>query len=142
MNKFIPKKYKYVKIRKKLKYTKKTELKHTTLKLGTIGLKSVESSKLSSTILEIIRRIISRRIKKIGKVVIYAHCNVPLTKKSSGVRMGKGKGSLDQWIIPIKKGKIFIELLQVPRELGISVLKSVSSKLPMKTKIVNNFYNN
>ena len=136
MNKFIPKNYRYLKVRKRLKFKVKKELKHTSLKQGTIGLKCLESGNINSIILEAIRRSISRRIKKIGKMLIYVHPNIPLTKKPVGVRMGKGSGSLNSWIIPIKKGKVIIELINVPDSIGFLALKAASHKLPFRTKII------
>lgn len=94
MNKFIPKNYNYLKLRKRLKFKTKQEIKHIDLKKGSIGLKATESGVVTATILEAIRRAISRRIKKIGKMLIFIHPNVSLTKKAVGVRMGKGSGSL------------------------------------------------
>ena len=95
MNKFIPKSYNYLKLRKRLKFKQKNELKHINLKQGTIGLKAIEAGRVTATVLEAIRRVISRRIKKIGQMLIYIHPNIALTKKPVGVRMGKGAGSLD-----------------------------------------------
>ena len=138
MNKFLPNNYKYIKIRKKLKFKKNKELKHINLKIGKIGLKCLESGRITATMLEVIRKIVIRKIKKIGKMLIFIHTNVPTTKKSAGMRMGKGSGSLDLWMVPVKKGKIIIELVNVPINLGKLVLKSVSVKLPMKTKIIIN----
>lgn len=136
MNKFIPKDYKYPKIHKKLKYTTKKEFKHIDLKVGTIGLKCLESGRISSIILEDIRLSLSRKIKKIGKFIIFCHANKPLTQKSTGVRMGKGAGSLKSWVCVIKKGKVIIELKNIPHNLAYIALKSVSHKLPMKCKII------
>ena len=138
MNKFIPSNYKYIKIRKKLKFKKKKELKHINLKIGNIGLKCIESGSITSTMLEVIRTTVTRKIKKVGKLLIFVHTNISTTKKSAGMRMGKGAGALDQWLIPVKKGKIIIELVDVPLSIAKLVLRSVSFKLPMKTKIIIN----
>lgn len=136
MNKFIPKQYKHLKLRQKLKYKKSVEIKHTYLKKGNLGLKVMESGQISDVMLESIRRALSRRIKKQGKVIFFIHPNIPLTKKSVGTRMGKGSGSFHKWIFPIKQGKILLELLNVPKNLGLLALKAASFKLPIKTKII------
>ena len=52
------------------------------------------------------------------------------------MRMGKGKGSVSGWTMPIKKGRVLIELVDVPQKLGALILIMVSKKLPMKTKII------
>lgn len=136
MNKYLPNDYKYIKWRKKLKYTKQKEIKHIELKIGNLGLKAIKSGYVTANMLEIIRRTVARKLKKQGKMLIFVHTNIPKTKKSSGMRMGKGKGSLDVWLIPIKQGKIFIELVGVPLSIGMLILKMISFKLPMKTKII------
>jgi len=136
MNKFIPKNYTYSKLRKRLKFKNTKEIKHINLKIGTIGLKTIESGVITATILEATRRTIARRIKKIGKMLFFVHPNVPLTKKPVGVRMGKGSGSLSVWVSPIKKGKVILELVNVPISVGNLTLKAVSHKLPFKTKII------
>ena len=38
-------------------------------------------------------------------MLIFIHTNIPKTKKSAGMRMGKGSGSLDLWMVPVKKRK-------------------------------------
>jgi len=136
MNKFIPKNYSRIKVRQKLKYKKQTEYKDISLRYGSIGLKSTVSGQISAQTLEVVRRGITRRIKKIGKIVFHIHPNIPLTQKSSGLRMGKGKGAFSEWVIPVKKGKILLELVDTPTNLGIIALKSVMPNLSIKTKII------
>ena len=50
--------------------------------------------------------------------------------------MGKGVGSIDGWVFPIKKGRILFELDGVSLELAKSALRSASYKLPMKSKFI------
>jgi large subunit ribosomal protein L16 len=50
--------------------------------------------------------------------------------------MGKGVGSIDGWVFPIKKGRILFELDGVSLELARSALRSASYKLPMKSKFI------
>ena len=52
---------------------------------------------------------LKKRLKYISKLFIRVSKNLYCTKKSIGVRMGKGKGALDNIYIPVKKGKIFLE---------------------------------
>lgn len=50
-----------------------------------------------------------KKLKYISKLFIRVSKNLYCTKKSIGVRMGKGKGALDNFYIPVKKGQIFLE---------------------------------
>jgi len=52
---------------------------------------------------------LKKRLKYVSKLFLRISKNLYCTKKSIGVRMGKGKGALDSIYIPVKKGEIFIE---------------------------------
>jgi large subunit ribosomal protein L16 len=59
-----------------------------------------------------------------------------LTKKPLLSRMGKGSGSIDSWISYIKKGKIFIEILDLDEKILDKLLKAVQVKINLKIEIV------
>lgn len=51
--------------------------------------------------------------------------------------MGKGKGSLDHWVCPVKPGQVIFEISCVlPKIQAIKLLKQASQKLPLKTRIL------
>ena len=52
---------------------------------------------------------LKKKLKYISKLFIRVSKSLYCTKKSIGVRMGKGKGALDNYYIPVKRGQIFIE---------------------------------
>lgn len=52
---------------------------------------------------------LKKKLKYISKIFIRVSKSLYYTKKSIGVRMGKGKGSIDNFYIPIKRGQIFLE---------------------------------
>ena len=136
MNQFIPKNYKFKKIRKRVRNTKLQDFRSSFLKTSKYGLKVLDNGVISSTVFEAARRSITRKIKRIGKLKINGFPYVPLTSKPVGVRMGKGVGSIDGWVFPIKRGRILFELDGVSLELAKSALRSASYKLPMKTKFI------
>lgn len=94
MNKFIPKNYKYKKIRKRVRVTTLKDFRTNTLKTYKYGLKILDNGILSSVVLEAARRSITRRLKRLGNLKINGFSNIPITAKSLGVRMGKGVGSI------------------------------------------------
>ena len=94
MVKIPSKNLKYQKIRKRLLYYKKIEIKHTFLKVGTIGLKSLKSSQLSSIVIDSFVKILNKKLKKIGQIIFFIKPRLPVTQKSIGVRMGKGSGGV------------------------------------------------
>lgn len=139
MNIFIPKKYKFKKIHKKVRIKNGKELKLNQLKLSICGLKVLESGVISSNILEAARRVIKRKIKRIGILKVNGFAHIPITQKASGIRMGKGVGSISSWVFPIKKGRILFELEDVSLDLAKVALKSASMKLNLPSKIVYNY---
>jgi ribosomal protein L16/L10AE len=50
--------------------------------------------------------------------------------------MGKGKGSISKYVAFVRKGQIICELSSLDRISALSILKLVSSKLPVKVRIV------
>jgi len=76
---------------------------------GEFGLQSIETGKINFKQIESCRRTLKRGLKKIGNLWIKLFTNVPIYKKSLASRMGKGKGNLSHWIVPIKKGTILFE---------------------------------
>lgn len=127
-----PKRIKYKKIKKgKLaRFSYKNNLD-----FGTIGLKSLESGFISARQLEAARQAIVRKIKKKGKLWIKVYPNLPITKKPTEVRMGKGKGNVSHWAAKIKGGSILFEVCGINKKTAIKAFKTGSAKLPVKTQI-------
>mmetsp|Transcript_196 Transcript_196/g.471 ORF Transcript_196/g.471 Transcript_196/m.471 type:complete len:135 (+) Transcript_196:2038-2442(+) len=132
--KLQPKKTKYLKI-KKGKLTK-FEYKSTTIKFGTIGLKATESGFLSAKQLEAARQAIVRKTQRKGKLWIRVFPHIPITKKSSEARMGKGKGSVSHWSAKVKGGTMLFELCGINYKTALSAFKTGGAKLCIKTKVV------
>jgi large subunit ribosomal protein L16 len=78
----------------------------------------------------------TRYMKRGGQVWINIFPHMPLTKKPLGVRQGKGKGSVEQWVAVVKKGKIMFEVGGVAEEIAREALRLASHKLPITCKIV------
>jgi large subunit ribosomal protein L16 len=128
-----PKKIKYKKVKKgKLV---KLEFKSNVLKFGTIGLKSAESGIVNSRQIESARQAIVRKIKRKGKLWIRIFPDLPITAKSTGVRMGKGKGQLSHWGARLRGGTVIFEICGVNAATVYSAFKTGGAKLPIKTKI-------
>ena len=136
MNKFIPKNYKYKKIRKRVRTNCLKEFRTNTLKNFKYGLKILDNGIISSVVLEAARRSITRRLKRLGNLKINGFSSIPITAKSLGVRMGKGVGSISGWVFPVKKGRILFELDGVSFDLAKAAFRSASYKLPLKSKFI------
>jgi large subunit ribosomal protein L16 len=111
-------------------------------KKGFYGLKAVEGGKIKSNQLEAARKMIRKKVKRKIKNSLYINVFPQLsrTKKSSGVRMGKGKGNLDYWYVPVKKGQIIFEIKRrIPRGQAHTALKKAMLKFPMKCRVIDKF---
>lgn len=130
-----PKKTKFKKTKKgKLK---KLEFKSNKLKFGTIGLKTLEAGMINTRQIESARQTIVRKLQRKGKIWIKIFPDVSITKKSTGVRMGKGKGPNSHWTARVNGGSVLFEVCGVNDKSTILALKSGGAKLPIKTKIFN-----
>ena len=108
----------------------------TALNFGTYGLKAVGPGRITARQIEAARRAITRHIKRVGRVWIRVFPDVPVSKKPTEVRMGKGKGSPEYWMCRVKPGRIMFELDGVPGDIAREAFERASSKLPLETRFV------
>lgn len=108
----------------------------STLNFGSYGLKALEPERVTARQIEATRRAITRHMKRAGRVWIRIFPDVPVTKKPTEVRMGKGKGSVEFWAAKVKPGRIMFELDGVTESLAREALELGSAKLPIRTKFV------
>ena len=106
------------------------------LAFGTFGLKAIEHGRINSRQIEAARIAFSRTMSRTGKIWIRVFPDKPLTAKPVGVRMGKGKGSVEEWVMNIQPGRIIFEITGVDNDTAIRALTLAAAKLPFKTKIV------
>ena len=106
------------------------------LDFGSYGLKATEPGRITARQIEAARRAMTRHIKRAGKVWIRVFPDVPVSKKPTEVRMGKGKGAPEFWAARIKPGRIMFELEGVPEDLARGAFERAASKLPIGTKFV------
>lgn len=109
--------------------------KGSTVAFGSFGLKSVALGRITSRQLEAARIAMTRFMKREGKVWIRIFPDKPITSKPLEVRMGKGKGAVDEWVALVQPGRIMFELDGVSRETAEEALRLAAQKLPVLTKI-------
>ena len=61
---------------------------------------------------------------------------MPVSRKPAEVRMGKGKGSVEYWVAPVKAGRIMFEIDGVPGALAEEAIRRGAAKLPIHTRFV------
>jgi len=112
------------------------------LSFGDFGIKSLESSRITARQIESARIVISKHLKRVGKIWIRIFPDKPITKKPLEVRQGKGKGNVEYWVALVQPGRVLFEISGVPYNIAFSALKLASYKLPVKTLFVSNFSEN
>ncbi len=107
-----------------------------TVAFGDYGLQAQDCAWITARQIEATRMAISRKMKKGGKIWIRIFPDHPFTKKPLETRMGKGKGTPEFWVAPVKRGRILFEVAGVSREVVEDAFRTASHKLPVKVKIV------
>lgn len=103
---------------------------------GTFGLKSTTRSRVNARQIEAARRVISRCIKREGKIWIRIFPDKPISKKPLESRMGKGKGNVEYWVAQVKPGTMLYEVEGVEKELAKKAFTLASAKMSVKTTFV------
>jgi len=108
----------------------------TELNFGTFGLKAQEPARVTARQIEAARRAMTRQMKRAGRVWIRIFPDLPVSKKPTEVRMGKGKGSPEFWAARVKPGRIMFEIDGVSEPVARESLRLAAAKLPIKTRVV------
>lgn len=106
------------------------------LDFGTFGLTVLESARISANQLESVRKVLSRKMKRMGKIWFRVTADRGVTKKPAEVRMGKGKASVDYYACYVAAGRILLEVDGVNRDIAMVALRSCQYKFPCKTRII------
>lgn len=128
---------------KKRKYTKEFRgsmpgiaWKGNTLTFGDFGLQALDRGWVTGKQIEAARVAVVRTTKRRGRVWLKLFPHKPVTKKSSEVTRGGGKGAVDHYVAVVKPGRILLEIGGLPEELAKESLKLAAQKFPMKTRVV------
>lgn len=124
----------------KLKYIPRNNVLH----YGDWGIIVTKEGVITPNQLETIRCILSKTIKKIGKLWIKILPDHPITQRPKDSRMGAGKGKIIKWLFIFRPGDIIFEATKISKNLLIPLFKLVKSKLALNIKIIykNDTYNN
>ena len=132
----MPKRTKYRRPHR-LSYEGKTK-GNKELSFGEYGLMAKEGAYITARQIEAARIAMTREMKKSkrGKVFINIFPHLARTKKPAEVRMGSGKGHVEEWAAVVKEGKIMFEMTDVTEETAREAFRLASHKLPIRTKFV------
>jgi large subunit ribosomal protein L16 len=125
-----PRKTKYKKLQKGRISSQGIEAK--TLVHGSLGLRALQSAYVSSNQLESARQTLTRHLQRQGRVWIRPFPDYPVTTKSLGARIGKGKGNVDRWVCRLVAGQLVFEVDGADLDKVKQALRSAGNKLPFR----------
>src|ERR1700722_18101042 len=76
------------------------------LNFGQFGLKAMEPDRVTARQIEAARRAMTRPKRRAGRGWIRIFPDLPVSKKPTEVRMGKGKGAPEFWTCRVAPGRI------------------------------------
>ena len=132
----LPKKVKHRKWHKLRRRNKGVATRINTVDFGSYGLASMSHSWVSSRQIEAARRVLTRYIRRSGRMWIRIFPDRPVTKKGSEVPMGGGKGAPDYYVTTVKPGTVLFEMEGSPEEVAKKALILAAHKLPLKARFV------
>jgi len=103
---------------------------------GDFGLQAIDCGRVSAREIEAARMAIQRHVKRQGKLFIRVFPDKPITKKPLETRMGKGKGSVEEWVSVVRPGKVLYEIEGVSEALAVQAFRLASSKLSLPTRFI------
>ena len=127
-----------VKFRKRQKGRMKgTAQRGAKVSFGDFGLMALEPGLITQRQIEAARIAMTRYVKRSGRIWIRMFPDKPMTSKPAEVRMGKGKGSPEGWVAPVKPGRIMYEMQGVDIETAKEAFRLAANKLPIATRFVS-----
>ena len=106
------------------------------LSFGQFGFKALEPARITARQIEAARRALTRHMKRAGRVWIRVFPDVPVSKKPTEVRMGKGKGAPEFWAARVAPGRIMFEIDGVSPVIAREAFALAAAKLPIKTRFI------
>jgi len=103
---------------------------------GAYGLQATQCGFVTARQIESARIAMTRHVKRGGKIWIRIFPHKSLTKKPAETRMGKGKGSPEEWVAVVKPGRVLYEIEGVPKDVAREAFRLASHKLPVATKFL------
>jgi large subunit ribosomal protein L16 len=103
---------------------------------GDFGMQAVEPGRLTSRQIEAARMAITRHVKRAGKLWIRIFPDRPVSKKPLEVRMGGGKGAVEEWAAQVLPGRVMYELQGVDEKMAREAFRLAGHKIPVAYKFL------
>jgi large subunit ribosomal protein L16 len=103
---------------------------------GDFAMQATEPGRLTSRQIEAARMAITRHVKRAGKLWIRIFPDRPVSKKPLEVRMGGGKGAVEEWAADVQPGRVMYELSGVDEATAKEAFRLAGHKLPVAYKLL------
>lgn len=130
----MPKKTKFRKDHKRRRGGKASRM--LTVAFGSYGLKATTECWVTSRQIEAARRVMTKYVKKGGKIWIRIFPDKPVTSHGGELPMGKGKGSVDYYVAIVKPGTVMFEMDGIEETIAREAMMLAAHKLPLKCAFV------
>lgn len=129
-----PKRTKYRKSQKG--HNRGTAYRGSDVSFGDFAMQAVEPGRVTARQIEAARMAITRHVKRAGKLWIRIFPDLPVTKKPLEVRMGGGKGGVEEWAAKVLPGRVMYELQGVDEKTAREAFRLAGHKLPIAYKFL------
>ena len=130
-----PKRTKYRKSQKG--HNRGTARRASDVAFGDFAMQATEPSRVTSRQIEAARMAITRHVKREGKLWIRIFPDIPVTKKPLEVRMGGGKGGVEEWAAKVLPGRVMYELQGVDEKMAREAFRLAGHKLPVAYRFLS-----
>src|SRR5207253_9221177 len=106
------------------------------LSQGDFAMQATEPGRVTARQIEAARMAITRHVKRAGKLWIRIFPDRPVTKKPLEVRMGGGKGAVEEWAAVVLPGRVMYELSGVDEAQAREAFRLAGHQLPVAFKFL------
>jgi len=107
------------------------------LAFGNHGLQATTAGWITAQQLESSRRVITKFVKRGGKVWIRVFPHAAITNKGSQSTMGGGKGAPEYYVAVVRPGTVIFEIDGVAENVAREAMELAAYKLPVKAKFIS-----
>ncbi len=104
---------------------------------GDFAMQCLEPGRLTSRQIEAARMAIQRHVKRAGKLWIRIYPHRPVTKKPLEVRMGGGKGGVEEWAAEVQPGRVMYEISGIDEVTAREAFRLAGHKLPVAYRFLH-----
>ena len=130
-----PKRTKFRKMQKG--HNRGTAYRGCDVSFGDFAMQCLEPGRLTARQIEAARMAIQRHVKRAGKLWIRVYPHRPVTKKPLEVRMGGGKGGVEEWAADVQPGRVLYEISGIDEPTAREAFRLAGHKLPVAYRFLH-----